>query len=296
MKTLDPGFASHIGSGATTLATCWRITRTDGQVLGFTDHDVTLSFDGTDFDPAHGLDGGESASKLGAQVDTSEIVGIIHSDDVSEDDILLGRYDGAEVETWRVNWRDVSVRHLLRRDSVGEIVREDGVFRLELRSAQHALNLPKGKIYQTLCGTRLGEAPCGINLDLAAFKTSTSVSLVKDRQTVTTALLAGFENGWFDFGHIIWTSGQRSGKTDRVVRQINGDSQTTLTFAEPIDDWVETGDALTIFAGCDRRFSTCQAKFSNALNFRGFPHIPGSDFILRYPRAGGDFDGKPLFK
>ena len=73
MRTLDVGFAAHIASGATTLATCWRIARRDGVVLGFTDHDVALSFGGTDYLPAHGLDGGEAAQKLGPQVDTGEV-------------------------------------------------------------------------------------------------------------------------------------------------------------------------------------------------------------------------------
>ena len=61
---------------------------------------------------------------------------MLHSEAITEDDILLGRYDGAAVETWRVNWRDVSQRLLLRRATIGEIVREDGVFRAELRSGQ----------------------------------------------------------------------------------------------------------------------------------------------------------------
>lgn len=103
MRALDPGFAAHIASGETTLATCWRMVRSDGLVLGFTDHDTTLSFDGTDFVPAHGLDGGEVSAKLGPQTDTAEVVGILHSDAITDDDIMLGRYDGAVVETWRVN-------------------------------------------------------------------------------------------------------------------------------------------------------------------------------------------------
>src|SRR5579863_9676848 len=101
MRTLDPAFAAHIGSGATTLATCWRLSRSDGLVLGFTDHFRKLTFDGTDFLPTSGLDGGEQTQKLGAQVDTTEVVGILSSDAISEDDILLGRYDGALVETFR---------------------------------------------------------------------------------------------------------------------------------------------------------------------------------------------------
>ena len=58
MRTLDLGFKTHIESGATTLATCWKITRTDAVVFGFTDHDQVLSFGGTDYLPM--LDGSDS--------------------------------------------------------------------------------------------------------------------------------------------------------------------------------------------------------------------------------------------
>jgi hypothetical protein len=36
------------------------------------------------------------------------------------------------------------------------------------------------------------------------------------------------------------------------------------------------------------------AKFANGLNFRGFPHIPGNDFVLSYARAGNDNDGSAV--
>lgn len=296
MLVLDSGFAAHIASGATTLANCWRISRNDGVVLGFTDHDVALDFDGTEFEPAGGFDGGETATKLGQQVDTSEVLGIVHADAVSEEDILLGRYDDASVETWRVNWRNVDERHLMRRDTVGEITRIDGVFRLELRSAQHALNVPKGKIYQALCGTELGTAQCSIDLEDAAYTTTATISAVTARHGVTIGLLSGFESGWFDYGYALWTSGKRLGKRDRLTAQVNATLETALTFAEVVEDWIVPGDTLTLYAGCDRRFETCRTKFDNVVNFRGHPHIPGNDFVLRYPREGGSFNGQPIVK
>ncbi len=41
----------------------------------------------------------------------------------------------------------------------------------------------------------------------------------------------------------------------------------------------------TITTGCDKKWGTCQDKFQNSQNFRGFPHIPGNDFILAGPDA-----------
>ncbi len=294
MRVLDAGFAAHLGSGATTLATCWRIARPDGFVLGFTDHDVALAFDGTDFLPAHGLDGSEASQKLGGQVATADVVGVLHAEAIAEADILLGRYDGAEVQTWRVNWRDVSQRHLVRRATIGEIVREDGVFRAELRSAQHALNVPKGRIYAPLCDAELGDARCGIHLDDAAYSAGASVSALRDRYRIAVAGLDGYAEGWFAFGHVLWTDGARAGLRDQVASHARIGGVDILGFTAPVGDWVGAGDAFTAFAGCDRQFSTCRTKFANAAAFRGFPHVPGNDFVMRVAREGDALDGRPL--
>jgi uncharacterized phage protein (TIGR02218 family) len=294
MRTLDTAFAAHINSGATTLATCWRITRSDSVVLGFTDHDRMLSFDGTDFLPAGGLDGGETSQKLGGQVDTAEVVGIIASAAVTEDDILLGRYDGATVETFRVNWRDTSVRDRRSVTTIGEIAREDGQFRAELRSRQQALNVTKGRVYQSLCDATLGDGRCGIDLTNPAYCATASVAAIRDRYRLEITGVDSFDAGFFGFGTARWSSGRRLGLADSVQAHARIGGADIFSFAAPVGDWVVAGDALTALAGCDRRFATCKAKFANPDNFRGFPHIPGNDFVLSYPRPGAVLNGAPL--
>lgn len=296
MRILDIGFKAHIESGGTTLATCWKIARRDGVLLGFTDHDETLSFGGTDYVPAHGLDGGEASAKLGPSVDTAEVLGILHSDAITEDDILLGRYDGAAVETWRVNWRDVSQRMLQRRATIGEIVREDGVFRAELRSGQAALNQVKGRIYSPLCDASLGDARCGVDVTDAAYAASATVTEIRDRYRLVVSGIDGFAEGWFALGRALWSSGRRDGVADAVTSHARLGGADIVSFAQPVGDWVVEGDTLELVAGCDRRFSTCRERFGNEANFRGFPHIPGNDFVLRYPKAGSTLDGQALAK
>jgi uncharacterized phage protein (TIGR02218 family) len=287
MRDFDPGFAAHIASGATTLCWCWRIVRRDDVVLGFADHDQALAFDGTDFMPAHGLDGGETVERSGAQTQTSEVLGVLHSDAISEDDILLGRYDGARVESWRVNWRDVSQRALIRADTIGEIVREDGVFRAELRSGQHALNVPRGRLYQHLCDARFGDGRCGIDLEQAEYRGEATVVAIGDVTTISVDGLGSFADGWFAHGYVRWASGRRAGVEDAVVRHASG----ALSFVNPVGDWIAPGDTLDVYAGCDKQFGTCRAKFGNGVNFQGFPHIPGIDFVMRYPNTSDRLDG-----
>lgn len=294
MRTLDIGLAAHLAQSETTLCHCWKLTRGDGVVLGFTDHDRVLSFDGTDYTPANGLDGSEVPARLGAQVQTSEVLGVLSAEAIREDDILLGRYDGAQVQTWRVNWSDVSQRLLLRRDSIGEIVREDGMFRAELRSAQQGLNATHGRIYQSLCDARVGDARCGVTLATPSLQGFATVTALDDPYRAVVTGLEGFADGWFSFGTAQWSDGKRDGLSDAVVSHARLGSADVLGFSTRIGDWVAVGDTFGVTAGCDRRFATCQAKFDNAVNFRGFPHIPGSDYVLRHPRNGDALDGRAV--
>lgn len=294
MRQMDPDFAADLASGATTHCTCWTLRRNDGVVLGFTDHDEAIVLDGVAHQPL--LEGGEAAEKLGPQVATSEVVGVLSSDAITETEILLGRYDGAVVETWRVDWRMPDKRLLLRRASIGEITREDGVFRAELRSGQQALNRVSGRLYQALCDVELGEPRCGVDLMDPAFRAEVEVLAVQDRFRLQVGGLEGFAEGWFALGQGLWTSGQRLGLRDRLVSHSRTGATDVLGFEAPVGDWMVPGDTLTVTAGCDRRLATCRQKFGNVVNFRGFPHVPGNDFVLRYPHEDSVLDGRALYR
>jgi uncharacterized phage protein (TIGR02218 family) len=54
---------------------------------------------------------------------------------------------------------------------------------------------------------------------------------------------------------------------------------------------VVAGDGFTVTAGCGKQFATCKAKFAIGANFRGFPQVPGTDFLLFHPKQGGKNDG-----
>lgn len=294
MRTIPEDFAAHLAQGETTTARCWRVIRADGVTLGFTDHDRPLTIEGTICEPTHGLDIGEMPARLGQQVETGEVLGVLDSLAIAEDDILLGRYDGARVESWLVNWAAPEQRLLLRVDTIGEIVREDAVFRAELRSAQHALNVRRGRVYQALCDAEIGDGRCGVDLELPAHKGSALVTAVIDAFQVRVSGLSGFAEDWFAFGMGHWTSGRREGLRDPVLTHRRTPEGDVLGFATRLGEWVVPGDALVVTAGCDRRFATCKARFGNAANFRGFPHIPGSDYVLRHPRSGDVMDGRAV--
>ena len=63
--------ASFTG-GAMTLARCWRLTRKDGVVLGFTDHDRDILFDGVTYAAGTGLEAADMQAELGFAITGGE--------------------------------------------------------------------------------------------------------------------------------------------------------------------------------------------------------------------------------
>ncbi len=296
MREIEAGLAAHLAQSETTLARCWRVLRSDGVVLGFTDHDRPLSVSGTLCSPVSGLDSGEMPERIGAQVQTGDVIGLLDSAAISEADITLGRYDGAQVESWMVNWNEPDQKVLLRVDTIGEIVREDGIFRAELRSPQEALNVTRGRLYQGLCDAEVGDARCGVDLTDPDYCGTGAVAAVLDAFRLRVDGLDGFAPGWFAFGMGLWTSGARTGLRDPVMVHLRDEDGDMLVFSQAMGEHAVEGDTLTLTAGCDRRFATCRERFGNTVNFRGFPHIPGNDFILRHPRNGDALDGRAVVR
>jgi len=294
MKQLPHGLTEHLRSGATTLAWCWRITRVDGVSFGFTDHDAPLAFDGAVFEPESGFTASEVRAGSDLSVDAQDAEGVLTSDRITETDILDGRWDNAEVELWRVNWADTSQRVLLRRGAIGQIRRGRLAFVAEMRSLAHVLGQTVGRTFQAGCDAALGDARCGVDLEDPAYKGSGAViDLLRDR-AFTASGLGGFDAGWFSFGTVEWTSGANSGRTAEVLGHDVTGGIAILTLLEPPVRAIAEGDAFIIRAGCDKRMETCSAKFANTANYRGFPHIPGQDTILRYASRDGGHQGGVL--
>lgn len=294
MKQLSPALQAHLDTGATTLAWCWRISRRDGVVLGFTDHDRVLAFDGTDFEPDSGFAASDIRAGSDLSVDAQDAEGVLSSSRISEADIIDGRWDNASVEVWRVNWQDAAQRVLMRRGAIGELRRGRMAFVAEMRSLAHVPGQTVGRVYQSTCDAALGDARCGVDLEDPSFKGAGVVAdVIRDRVFTATGL-SGFAAGWFSFGSLDWSGGDNAGRRDEVAMHELAAGVVTLTLIEAPVRAIVPGDAFTIRAGCDKRAATCQAKFGNIANFRGFPHIPGADAVIRYASRDGGHEGAVL--
>jgi uncharacterized phage protein (TIGR02218 family) len=139
----------------------------------------------------------------------------------------------------------------------------------------------------------LGDARCGIVTSGFGFNGVGAVLEVTGPAMLRVSGLDGFEAGWFALGVVSWTSGGLAGSTVPVVDHMRSAYGVRLVLPASAA-MPAPGAGFTIVAGCDKSFATCKAKFANAVNFRGFPHLPGNDAAYGYVSGQGRFDGSPI--
>lgn len=276
-------------SEVTTQCRAWQITRTDGVVLGFTDHDLPLIFEGVTYRPESGLSASALQSATGLSVDNSEAEGVLSDPELGLEIVDAGLLDGAKVLCFLVNWNDPEERKIIFRGEIGDLTIKGNRFTAELRSISERLNVPSGRLYHKECAAVLGDKHCKVDARHPDFSCVTSVMAANSGGAMSFDGLGGYAAGWFAHGMIEVLEGPRKGARS-VIKVDHGAGAERLI--SPWDDLgLESGDQVRLTAGCDRMSATCRAKFANFLNFRGFPDIPGDDWLMQVPQRSRFVDG-----
>lgn len=290
MRNIPELLAARLASGVTTLAHVWRIARRDGAVFAFTDHDAPLAFDDLVCEPMTSLSAGAVEKSLGLGVDTASVAGALNSEAITADDITGGFWDGARVDLYRVDWSEPSLRVHLFAGRIGEVRRGAQAFEAELRGLQAALNVPVGRVFSRFCDADLGDARCSKDIETSEFRGAGEVTEVISTMAFRANGLGAFDDAWFARGRIVWSPGD----VGEVAAHRVEAGAAVIELLDPTPS-VSLGAAFTIYAGCDKRFETCRAKFDNTLNFRGYPHMPGNDAVQARPIAGDRLDGSSRY-
>lgn len=286
MRTLPDELQSRLNNGVTTLCHCWIVRRRDGDIAGFTDHDRDLIIDGVTCRADSGLSGSEATHRFGLAVEATEIAGALNDDSLRESDLAAGRYDAAQVESWLVDWSDPSLAVLLSKAVLGEVTREGSSFKAELRGLADALAQENGRMMTAHCAADLGDARCKTNLATPSLSGTGAVDALQGISAFIATGLNTFASGHFSAGRLTWQSGANAGLSVEIKTHKLSGADVVLTLWQAMPEPISPGDEFAVNAGCDKRFSTCRARFSNSINFRGFPHMPGNDFVMRYPNSG----------
>ncbi|MBB3996565.1 DUF2163 domain-containing protein [Aureimonas pseudogalii] len=289
MRVLGEDLARRLAEPATTLANAWRLRRPDGRIDGFTDHDENLVFAGTTFRAATGWTAGEAESALGLAAGTQGVEGALSSDALDEAEIAAGLFDGARVEIFRVDWRMPAAAALVEVCDLGEVTRGRGGFTAELRSLAARLDRIHGRTYRRRCDAALGDRRCGV--DLHAW-TRRGTLVRREGEATIVAGLPDLDRALFERGRIaLGENGEPADIRDLAPAAEDGCWRVTPV-RQPAG---ATSDAtVRLVAGCDRSFRTCRDRFANGVNFRGFPHLPGTDIALGVAKRDAAHDGTPV--
>jgi uncharacterized phage protein (TIGR02218 family) len=260
----------------TTLAFCWRLERRDGIALGFTSHDRDLVIGGLPYRAAPGMMPSAVEKSDGLDADAVDVTGALTSDAIRADDLRSGRWDGAALALFAVDWtapEDDPVP--ITRGELGAIGTEGGQFTAELRGPTAMLERPVVEETSPECRAELGDRRCRI--DLSGRQRIAAVVAIDD-EMVTLDSAEPVAGGWA-WGTLRWIDGPNSGLRSAILASAGA----VVTLREPPPFVVEPGTRAMIVEGCDKRLSTCAGRFGNAVNFRGEPHLPGNDLLTRYP-------------
>jgi uncharacterized phage protein (TIGR02218 family) len=282
---------AHLAAGATTVCQAWALIRRDGLILGFTDHDQDFEFCGTIFRASTGFSAKALQQTTGLSVDNTEAVGALSDSAVNEDDISAGRYDGAEIRVWTVNWANPAERVEQFRGYLGEIVRAGSSFRAELRGLAEQLNQVRGRVYQRDCSAVLGDAQCGVDVQRGGYTAEVELSEDASGARLLLSGLQGYAPRWFERGTLEVLDGPAAGLSGVIRLDQETPKGREIELWQRVGGNLAKGDRLRLVAGCDKRADTCRLKFDNFLNYRGFPHIPGEDWLASYPVSGRPGNG-----
>jgi uncharacterized phage protein (TIGR02218 family) len=294
MRAIPPALAEKFARGVTTFCHGWLLIRRDGLEIALTDHDRDLVIGARVFEAASGFTASTSDSEAGLATGGGEISGALSSEKIRATDIEAGLFDGAEIRTFLIDWQAPNLDFPLGRAWIGDIRRVDGAFVAETRDAFHALDQEQGRLYAATCDCALGDSRCKVDLTLPPNRITGVIASAPGRSVVVVPVVAGQASGFFTRGTIRFLSGANAGVA-MAIKDHRDDGELVLWQALSAD--AAPGDPVAITAGCDKRFATCRDRFSNAVNFRGFPFLPAPEFVLAYARPGeGRHRGRPLVR
>lgn len=275
--------AAFLEGALTSACLCWRLERRDGVAVGFTTHDRDLAIGGMVYRAAPGMLPSAVSVSDGFDADGVDVKGALTSDAIRGVDLRAGRWDGASVTIFMTDWTAPGAETFaVARGTLGEVSVEGEAFEAELRGP--AAVLDGAVVEQTSPGCRasLGDARCRVDMAgrvwLARVIDADDEMLTLDVLDSPHSAPAPEGEGRFAFGRVRWLTGPNSG----LVSAVRTSDGTAITLREAPAFAVSEGDMVEISEGCDRRFETCCARFGNAANFRGEPHLPGIDLLTRY--------------
>jgi uncharacterized phage protein (TIGR02218 family) len=297
-RDLSVGMASHLASATHTRCRMLRLALNDGTVIAVTDHDRALSYDigaGVDsYSPRTGITASDLALSTGFGADDVEVTGPLvevatEPWHVTKAAILGGRFDDAVAHFFQVNWKSLGSGAIkLQR---GYVVLPEVVgsrFKLTINSEISKFAQETGRLVTPYCENDYGVGFC----DRTRIEVAATVTAVTNDRLITVSFAGAYADNFFNKGTVLFTSGALIGT--RPVEISDWSAAGAIVLWTELAQPPEIGDTLTLRQGCydpatgvSKTRAACMVMGGDALPFRGFPDVPGTDQVLKYPNPGG---------
>lgn len=282
MKSISTALSLHLDGEVTTLASCWRIVRRDGQEFFFTDHDQDILFEGNVYEAESSYDRTAVANSSDMSVDNMDVAGILDSEKISEEDMRNGLFNRADVYVFIVNWMNPSIGPLkVRRGWFGEVtVNDNGQFTTEIRGLAQALSHNFIEVYAAECRADFCDSRCKLNI--ADFEIPTSVAAVISREIFVIPSGVPLPPQGIVPGTVRFLEGDNAGRTI----EITGYDPATrrIELFEGTGYNIVPGTQIMLAPGCDGSLERCKS-YNNVVNRRAEDYVPGNDELMKYPDA-----------
>lgn len=282
MKSISVALSNHLDGEVTTLASCWRVVRRDGQEFYFTDHDQDILFEGNLYEAESSYERTAVANGSDMSVDNMDVAGILDSEKISEEDMRNGLFNRADVYVFIVNWSDPSQGALkVRRGWFGEVTLTDtGQFTTEIRGLAQALSHNFIEVYSAECRADFCDARCKLNI--ADFEVPTTVAAVFGRDSFTLPAGVTVPSQGFAPGTVRFVNGDNAGRTIEIVGW--NPANRSIDLFEPAAYPIVPGTDIMVAPGCDGSLERCKT-YNNVINRRAEDYVPGNDELMKYPDA-----------
>jgi uncharacterized phage protein (TIGR02218 family) len=255
------------------------VVRSDATVIAFTSHDRDITYGGVTYLSSISYTPSNKDANMTLSVNNSDMSGYFSIGGIVKEDVENGLYDGAEVYELIVDYSDSTLIKNLGKGFLGEVEITENGFKAEYRSLTQKLQQPIGRYYTAECNAQLGDTRCGVTI--ADFTYTGAITSVTSNQAFIDSSLIGTQSDdYYNYGLITCTSGLNSGLSREVKDYTDATGQITTFLPFAYD--VVVADTFTVYAGCDKRKTTCISTFNNVINFRGFDMIPSSDQVTKF--------------
>ncbi|GAA6162562.1 hypothetical protein NBRC116590_02660 [Pelagimonas sp. KU-00592-HH] len=267
-------------------ARCYILTRSDGQVWGYTEHNRPLIVDGVTCSPVNSIVASSAEQRVGGAIDTIDITTVFDAQHFSRVEVEAGLWDGAELRVILFDWRSREIVREFLTYSLADTSWQGNTLKGTLESAGAVkINVKTGLIGAPNCGHALGDARCGV--DRASFQSSMEVTAVNGSVlsgAVPTPAAGQWQTGFAIFG------------TERA--EIVFVDASNLWLIHPFANPPVVGDTVTLEPGCGKTVLQCKT-FNNFEFFGGHGHrSPNASATIEVANSndGREFDGGSRFE